>query len=78
MKEIAQEIHETRKSEMRVRDVTEAIKTKLGICAYHSKVSKLLKNELGLSYRRTRLVNIHANAEKNLLLRQWSCMKIIH
>ena len=74
---IAREVYEERKGELRIRDVVTALRNKMGICTYNSKVSVLLKNDLKLSYRRARPVNILVNKDKNLILRQLSVLKLI-
>ena len=53
-----------------IANVVEELKIRKGIDENMSKVSSILKKELGFSYRGTKKIPVHCNTTRCLILRQ--------
>ena len=50
--------------------VIEILQDELGVIIKRHQVLDVLKEDLGMSYRKIKPISIHANSPKNLVLRQ--------
>ncbi len=62
---------------VKAAQIKEQIKEKNNVDISNQKIRKILKNEMGLRYRRVKKVPIQANSERCLILRQQYALKMI-
>ena len=59
------------------RSVRSALKENTGIEAKESEIREIMREDLGMRYRKVKPVSIHGNSDKNLILRQQFALKLI-
>ena len=69
VEDIVQQMRAEKKTIANVAMVVEELKTKKGIEESRSKVSSILKKELGFSYRGTKKIPVQCNTARCLILR---------
>ena len=62
---------------VKAAQIKEQIKEQNNVDISNQKIRKILKNEMGLRYRRVKKVPIQANSERCLILRQQYALKMI-
>ena len=66
---LAKGVYASKKADMTVADVLNALGTEVGLKTSYEKAREILTKDLGLSYRRSRHVSQLVNIPKNIILR---------
>ena len=59
------------------KSVRAALKENTGIEAGESEIREIMREDLGMRYRKIKPISIHGNSDKNLILRQQFALKLI-
>ena len=77
MVQVTKAVHAHTQSAMTVQSVCVEVERQLGVKCYYRKVIPVIKHDLGLSYRRARILTTLTNSDKSVILRQKYCLKLL-